>query len=264
MTTVPPIRPIWERFDTSRTIGRHVLGYGQVSSTMDVAWELAESGAAHGTAVLAETQSQGRGRFGRRWTSEPGDSLLVSLLLRHPDSDIGPLLPVQTTLAVHGAIRELCGLECSIKWPNDLHVDGRKLCGILVEVRTDTAGRRVAVIGVGLNLNLDPASHEELRETATSIRHETGTSFTDVQAAEAVFAGLAGELSDPPPAADTLQRWKQHLDTLGKRVTVYQREGPVTGMAEDVGPTGNLLLRSDDGVLRELAEGDVSLSGPLA
>ena len=76
--------------------------------------------------------------------------------------------------------------------------------------------------------------------------------------------GLAGELSDRLLAADTLQRWKQHLDTLGKRVTVYQREGPVTGMAEDVGPTGNLLLRSDDGVLRELAEGDVSLSGPLA
>jgi BirA family biotin operon repressor/biotin-[acetyl-CoA-carboxylase] ligase len=255
------VAPLWQRFHPGHVIGRRVLGYGDVPSTMNLAWDLSDHGAVNGTAVVAETQSQGRGRFGRRWTAAPGDALLVSIILRGEVSPIGPLLPIQTSLAVHSTVHDLSGLDCSIKWPNDLLLAGRKLCGILVEVRADTAGNRNAVVGVGLNLNLDPDGHDDIRETATSIRRETGISLTSAQAAESLFAHLTEEIACP--ADDTLHRWKQRLDTLGKHVTVYQRDGSVTGVAEDVSPVGTLLLKSDDGTLKEITEGDVSLTGPF-
>ena len=257
-------RPDWERFRPAAVIGRRVYGYRSVGSTMDAAWELAEAGAAHGTAVVAGTQTSGRGRFDRTWVSGDGESLLTSVVLR-PDASIAPLLTVIGCLAVLDAARELGGLVCAIKWPNDVHIGGKKLCGVLAEARTysngttDTAGAGVAVLGIGLNVNLDLAQHPELAGTATSLLAETGHA-TDLRVAgDALFHSLDA-CYDAEPAA-LVARWRESLDTLGKRVTVRGRDTRLSGLAEEVDATGRLLLRTDDGTLHTLSEGDVTLAG---
>ena len=252
--------PDWERFTPAIVIGRRVYGYRSVGSTMDVAWELAEAGAAHATAVVAEAQTHGRGRFGRAWVSADGESLLAAVVLR-PEAAVAPLLSIVACLAVRDAVRDLAGLDCAVKWPNDLHIGGRKVCGILVEGRTDTAGGGVAVVGIGLNVNLDVASQPGLAEAATSLRAETGNGLDLRDAGDAVFRRLDAAYADAAAGADVVGRWRGALDTLGKRISVRQRDGTLSGLAEDVDETGRLLLRTDDGALHVLSEGDVTLAG---
>ncbi|MCH8847621.1 MAG: biotin--[acetyl-CoA-carboxylase] ligase [Chloroflexi bacterium] len=252
-------RPDWERFAPAAAIGQHVYGYRSVGSTMDAAWELAEAGAAHGTAVVAGTQTAGRGRFARAWVSGDGESLLASVVLR-PHASVAPLLTVIGCLAVLDAVRELCGLACAVKWPNDVHVGGKKLAGVLAEGRTDTTGAGVAVLGIGLNVNLDLAQHPELAGTATSLLAETGHA-TDLRlAGDALFRSLDAVYGSADPAA-LVARWRDALDTLGRRVTVRGRDATLSGLAEDVDAAGRLLLRTDDGALHALSEGDVTLAG---
>ena len=256
-------RPDWERFRPATVIGRHEYGYRSVGSTMDAAWELADAGAAHGTAVVAGTQTRGRGRFARDWVSGDGESLLASVILR-PNAAIAPLLTIIGCLAVRDAIRELSGpqypVECAVKWPNDLHVGGRKLCGVLAEGRTDTTGAGVAVLGIGLNVNLDLTQHPELAPTATSLLAETGHAIDLRLAGDALFRSLESCYGGAEPAA-VVARWRDAIDTLGKRVTVRGRDATLSGLAEDVDATGRLLLRADDGVVHALSEGDVTLAG---
>ncbi|MCH7607947.1 MAG: biotin--[acetyl-CoA-carboxylase] ligase [Chloroflexi bacterium] len=264
-------RPDWERFrqaaggGPAAAIGRHVYGYRSVASTMDVAWELAEAGAAHGTAVVAGTQTAGRGRFARAWVSGDGESLLASVVLR-PAAAIAPLLTVIGCLAVLDAVRELCGLACAVKWPNDVHVGGRKLAGVLAEGRTyangttGTSGVGVAVLGIGLNVSLDPAQHPELAGTATSLLAETGQAVGLRLAGDALFRSLDAAYGSAEPSA-LIARWREALDTLGQRVTVRGRDATLSGLAEDVDAAGRLLLRTDDGTLHALSEGDVTLAG---
>lgn len=252
-------RPDWERFGSAAAIGRHVYGYRSVASTMDVAWELAEAGAAHGTAVVAGTQTAGRGRFARAWVSGEGESLLASVVLR-PAAAIAPLLTIIGCLAVLDAVRELCGLACAVKWPNDVHVGGRKLAGVLAEGRVDTTGAGVAVLGIGLNVSLDLARHPELAGTATSLLAETGQAVGLRLAGDALFRSLDAAYGSAEPSA-VVARWREALDTLGQRATVRGRDATLSGLAEDVDAAGRLLLRTDDGVLHALSEGDVTLAG---
>lgn len=251
-------RPDWERFGSAAAIGRHVYGYRSVASTMDVAWELAEAGAAHGTAVVAGTQTAGRGRFARAWVSGEGESLLASVVLR-PAAAIAPLLTIIGCLAVLDAVRELCGLACAVKWPNDVHVGGRKLAGVLAEGRVDTTGAGVAVLGIGLNVSLDLARHPELAGTATSLLAETGQAVGLRLAGDALFRSLDAAYGSAEPSA-VVARWREALDTLGQRVTVRGRDATLSGLAEDVDAAGRLLLRTDDGTLHALSEGDVTLA----
>lgn len=256
-------RPDWESFGPAAVIGRHVYGYRSVASTMDAAWELAETGAAHGTAVVAGTQTSGRGRFERMWVSGDGESLLASVVLR-PDASIAPLLTVIGCLAVLDAVRQLCGpqhaVRCAVKWPNDVHVGGRKLCGILAEGRIDTSGAAVAVLGIGLNVNMDLSQHPQLAGTATSLLAETGRATGLRLAGDTLFRSLDACYRSAEPTA-VVARWRKALDTLGKRVTVRGRDSTLSGLAEDVDAAGRLLLRTDDGALHVLSEGDVTLAG---
>ncbi len=258
-------RPDWELFGPAAVIGRHVYGYRSVASTMDLAWELAEAGVPHGTAVVAGTQTSGRGRFARPWVSGEGESLLASVVLR-PDGSIAPLLTMIGCLAVLDAVRELSGLACAVKWPNDVHVGAQKLCGVLAEARfdadssTDTRGASVAVLGISLNVNLDLAQHPELVGNATSLLAETGHAIGLRLASDTLFRNRDACYANAEPAA-VVARWRESLDTLGKRVTVRGRDATLAGLAEDVDATGRLLLRTDNGTLHVLSEGDVTLAG---
>ena len=194
-------------------------------STNARARELAEAGAPHGTVVTAAEQTAGRGRQGRSWTAPPGKALLYSALLR-PLDERHLLLPLAAPLAVCEAAEELQpGIDCAIKWPNDVWVEGRKLAGVLIEAKPE---ERWAVIGVGLNLSIEPDEFPpELRETATSLR---GGSVD--QAHRVLSAALDRWVAAEREA--TLAAWRSRDALRGREVSWADGSGVADGI-EDSG-----------------------------
>ena len=244
----------------TQVVGSRILHFKELSSTMDRAAEEAERGTPDGTVVLCDRQTHGRGRFDRTWVS-PADNLIFSLVLR-PSLEALPFVSVLSGLAVARAIEKETPLDPVIKWPNDVLVSGKKLCGILVENSLQGRSVRHSIVGIGLNVGLDPGETAEIADTATSLRLETGEA-TDVSV---LLLRLLHELDDLYVALRNRQspvpQWSRYLQTLGKRVQVQWGEELVTGFAESVDDLGHLLLRRDSGALLTLAAGEVTLKTP--
>lgn len=244
----------------TESVGRRLLYFTSTTSTMDVARAEADADAAEGTIVLAEEQTAGRGRFGREWVSPAGKNLYLTLVLR-PTIERLRQLAIITPLAVSLAIEETTGLTPQIKWPNDVLLSGRKVCGILIETEFSGSDPRYALIGVGVNVNfeIDPAT--EIGAIATSIKQELNADANR----EAVLAALLNKIESlytaPDPRA-VHEAWKSRLETLGRRITVTFRDEVFEGEAEDVDDSGNLVVKLDDGTLRTFEAGEVSLRAP--
>jgi BirA family biotin operon repressor/biotin-[acetyl-CoA-carboxylase] ligase len=232
---------------------RHFLA---TDSTNTRARELAAAGAAHGTVVTAAAQSEGRGRQGRTWTAPPGRALLYSAVLRPLDRR-HMLLPLAVPIAVCEAAESLqAGLRCSIKWPNDVWLEGRKLGGILIEARPQDGW---AVIGIGLNLAIEPEEFPpELRETATSLRGGA----TREEARSALDAALDRwvELDAEP----ILSEWRARDALRGREIrwdagSASAEDGERSGVADGVDDRGNLLVVTAGGDRVALGAGEVHL-----
>lgn len=237
--------------------------HGALGSTQERARELARGGALHGTLVVAGVQIGGRGRLRRTWGSPEG-GLWMSLVLR-PDlaAAAAPRVTQAAAVGVAKALREI-GANVGIKWPNDLLVEpgGRKICGILAEssIRGAQPGEapRVdyAILGVGLNANLDP---EDLgvtdREVAT-LRSEIGRDVDPLDLLRRLLRNLHHEIQRLQDFAAVLDDWRILSLTLGERVRVRRSGEVLEGLAVGVSPRGALLLETEDGVL-ELYEGEV-------
>ena len=220
-----------------------------VTSTQAMAFEMAERGAADGTVVVADTQTAGRGRRGRVWHDAPGDSLLMSIVIRSPlsVSDL-PKLSLAAAVAVAEAIDLTTDLEARLKWPNDVLVNGRKLAGILLESRIVAEPIVVAGIGVNLRQRTFPA---ELAETATSVDLEGGRAVGREELLEAVLAAFERRRRglESEGFAAIRARWLALADTIGRAVTVGEHAGIAVDLAED----GALVLRHGAGLQRVVA-----------
>ncbi|HEY8082438.1 MAG TPA: biotin--[acetyl-CoA-carboxylase] ligase [Solirubrobacterales bacterium] len=232
--------------------GRKGLGtphrhYRSTDSTNTRARELAAAGATHGTVVTADEQTAGRGRQGRSWTAPAGKALLYSAILRPLDRR-HLLLPLAVPLAVCEGAEELeSGLECRIKWPNDVWVGESKLAGVLIEAKPQDGW---AVIGVGLNLAILP--HEfpsELREKATSLSGDASPE----QARHALDRSLDRWVE--ADAGAILAAWRSRDALKGRGVS--WNEG--TGVAEGISDAGDLLVLSASGERVVLGAGEVHL-----
>jgi BirA family biotin operon repressor/biotin-[acetyl-CoA-carboxylase] ligase len=247
------------RLKTS-VIGAEILVFEETASTNDVVEHLAKSGAREGLVVFAESQTKGRGRHGRAWASPRGKGLWFSVLLR-------PALPpsaasritIAASVAVARAIRQSCGVNARIKWPNDVIVDGRKLAGILTELHTEADEILLAILGIGINVN---CQREDFPDTmtgiATSLELEAGQAQDRVALAARVLAGLDEcyrlALEDFESIAD---EWAQLSTTLGKQVVVTMGQRRIEGCAQALDGDGALLLRKDDGRVERILGGDV-------
>lgn len=244
--------------------------YRSTDSTNTRARELAAAGAPHGTIVTAGEQTAGRGRQGRSWTAPPDKALLYSAIVR-PLNERHAMLPLAVPLAVCEAAEQLNpDLTCKVKWPNDVHVEGRKLAGVLIEARPQDSW---AVIGIGLNLTISPAEFPpELRDTATS------TFKSDQRTEEGGSAGPSPLLSAGPPllgpstatevlnqhlsewvAADpetVLATWRKRDALLGREVTW---EGG-SGVAEGIDDRGYLVVIAPSGDRIAIGAGEVHLT----
>ncbi len=252
-----------ERLHTKH-FGRVVVFSCEVRSTNEWAKELAVAGASHGTVVVAETQKSGRGRLAREWIS-PAGGLWFSLILRpnlHPAE--AAKLTFVAGLAVADVLNEMFGLNSETKWPNDVLVNKRKICGVLSEMSTTGDTINFVVVGVGINVNfeVEDVFPKELKEAATSLESELGRKVR----LEELFIGLLERLESlyefflEKGFSPVLEKWKNYAGFLGCKVKVTSQTEDLNGLALDVDYDGSLILRLENETLRHILVGDVSLN----
>jgi len=249
----------------------------EVESTNTLAMRLAHERPEEGLVVLTDSQTAGKGRQGRRWVDMPGCNILSSTLLR-------PLFPPHmlvmiASLAVVEAIAQTCGVEATIKWPNDILIEDRKVCGILIETGHDAQGRLVAVVGIGINANghlqgrVEQKGVEvELANIATTLESACGHPVQREKILASLLAALENDYlalqqeANKPSVATPFQgpvarllreRWQNHLSTLGRTIQVHQGDRVVEGVAEAVDDMGELLLRRHSGELVSITWGEI-------
>jgi len=224
-------------------------------STNDDARDLALAGSPERTVVLADEQRAGRGRLGRLWLAPRGSSLLFSIVLRRALEAIH--CTAACSVAVTEAVEQITSLKPRIKWPNDVMVRDLKVCGVLTEVLTH-GGRKAAIVGIGLNVNLDPED-AGLPATATSLAHECGTVLSRAAVLRAILERLDAYLAldDAALGATVQTRWESLLWRRWQEVQIDQSGASLSGVVEGLAPLGALRIRTAGGVV-EVAVGDVS------
>jgi BirA family transcriptional regulator, biotin operon repressor / biotin---[acetyl-CoA-carboxylase] ligase len=243
-------------------LARVVEVHGALGSTQERARELAHAGSPHGTLVVAEVQTGGRGRLGRSWGSPKG-GLWMSLVLRPWfDASLASRITQTAAVGVAKALWEV-GVEARIKWPNDLLAGGKKICGILAESSAGYATGPVqeryldyVILGVGMNANLDPAELRVPDREITTTRSELGRDVSLLDLLHALLSNLDIELSRIEEFGAVLEDWRNLNCTLGERVRVRRLGETVEGAAVDLTAEGALLLLTRRGAV-ELFEGEI-------
>lgn len=243
--------------------GKTVHFAEEVDSTNEWAKKLGKEGAAHGTLAVAEYQSAGKGRLGRRWTAPSGSSVMMTILLR-PDFEpqYAPMLTVVMGLSVAQAAERM-GVETSIKWPNDVVVSRKKICGILTEMSVEEGKIRYVVIGVGINVNLD-ALPEELTDKATSLYLETGKTYDRNEMVSCVMERFEENYEKFVKSGDLslLQEdYNRMLANYGQPVRVLDPLVPYEGIARGINQKGELMVEKTDGIVVNVSSGEVSVRG---
>jgi BirA family transcriptional regulator, biotin operon repressor / biotin---[acetyl-CoA-carboxylase] ligase len=224
--------------------------YQRVDSTNDIALEWLRSNAPAGAVVIADEQIKGRGRLGRTWHNSPGTALVVSIILR-PQARHLSRLSMLGALAVCETIESLGISEVGIKWPNDVQLQGRKVCGILPEAVWEGDQLQGAILGIGVNVRVD-FTGTELAETAISLETVLKKQVDRLD----LLGHLLKRVDDWSLHMDAVfDAWKTRLTTLGQQV----KAGDVEGTAESVDDDGALLIRNREGNLNRVIAGDIAL-----
>ena len=241
----------------TKILGRKILYFDSLSSTMDMAAQLGMNGASEGTVILAEAQTKGRGRLGRAWFSPKRKGLYLSLILRPV------ILPTQASIltllsavSICEALKQTTGLVPQIKWPNDILINNKKLGGILTQIIAETDKINFVIIGIGINVNNDKKS---LILGATSLREQKKERVNCTILLQEILRKLeANYLSLIKSGSNSIiDKWRQHNITLGRRVKVYCQNREIEGEAIDIDADGGLLVRKDSGLTEKVISGDV-------
>lgn len=254
----------WELAKALRTsFVKNIVYREAADSTQNLAMSIAGKPDSHGTVVIAEQQKSGRGRMKRKWLSPKG-GLWLSVVLKPsiPTAQV-TLLPFVAALAVCDAIREGTKLDAGLKWPNDVMISGKKVAGILLDISAEAEQVNYAVIGIGLNANVDSsaiASRLDAGIMITSIKDELGHETSRLALAHLLLEKLEHyylelERQGPP---GILQKWKQRSEMLGKQVSVTQGGKTVQGIAAGLNDDGSLLLKAGDKEI-SIVSGDIKV-----
>lgn len=236
----------------------------EVDSTNNRAKRLAEEGAVEGTLVVAESQWAGKGRRGRMWVSPRGTGIWMSLVLRPriaPSS--ASMLTLVAALAVAKGIEEVTGLDTRIKWPNDIVIGGKKVCGILTEMSAELEDINYVVIGIGINANIAEFP-EEITRTATSLYLQSGAKVNRSQVIAAVMRAMETYYRIFTETGDLnllLPEYEGKLANKDKEVTVFTPAGDYSGISLGIDKTGELLVQLRDGTIKHVVSGEVSVRG---
>ncbi len=241
----------------TREIGRRLIYHPSVSSTMETAREQVLLGAPNGTVVVAGTQEHGKGRFDRDWIS-PDGGVYLSIIL-YPAEQVSGFLTILASLAVLDSVEEISGLKAKIKWPNDVLVDGKKVCGILAVSGESPSKGRYAIVGIGINIGIDAKAHPEIAESGTGLNAASGLIISRNDLLSRLLENFEKRYTRMSEGESQLAEWSGALVTLGQKVTVKTSTNTYQGMAESVDAEGCLRLRLENGELKILPAGDVTL-----
>ncbi|MFC1899261.1 biotin--[acetyl-CoA-carboxylase] ligase [Chloroflexota bacterium] len=238
-------------------IGKNVLYYPCLPSTMITARKEAVYGANEGTVIITGKQTKGRGRMERSWISPEGN-IALSVLLYPLVKDL-PSLIMMASLAVVYAVRGLTGFSAQIKWPNDILLNGKKVCGILIE--NNVRGNKVdyAIIGIGLNVNMKMSDFPDIKDTATSLSETLTREFSLAKVTQKLLLEMDRLYLTLRNGVPLYEDWRDKLTTLGQNIRVKSGNALYKGTAELVVSDGSLLLRQADGTLVKIVSGDATL-----
>ena len=226
--------------------------FREVGSTMEVAKELVKKGAEEGTIVVTECQARGRGRLSKQWFSPRGGIYFTLSLKPRISPAYAPRINLMASVAVAKAIRELFGLAAELKWPNDVLIGGKKVCGILAEMEAEMDSINFVNLGIGINANFPVSRYEE---GATSLKEELGKEIVRTELLSSVLKEI-GEQQALLTKADLLEEWKAFSATLNRDVRVVGVGEEVTGKAIDVDSNGALVVKCLDDSIRSIIAGD--------
>ena len=252
-------------------IGKKVLYFESIDSTNNYAKKIALEGAEEGLAIVAGSQSDGRGRLGRKWDSPSGAGIYLSIILR-------PVLPPEevqgitlaASVAVARGIERITGIRPGIKWPNDVLLDDKKVCGILTEMNSEIERVNFIVLGIGINYNRQQGEFPaELAGKATSLSAYAGERGMDIkppsrlELVRAVLQELdkVYGLIKNNRTKEILDKWKEYAVTLGREVRIISGITEYTAVAEDITVDGKLIVRCSDGNVKLIQSGEVILRG---
>lgn len=240
-------------------IGHEIHHYSEVDSTNNVAKELAEKGSPEGTIITAESQRSGKGRRGKKWISPHGGVWMTIILRPDIPTSQAPLLTLLTGVAVAETLKRECNLEVGIKWPNDILIGDKKVCGILTEASASKRGLDYVVVGIGIDLNVNVDDFPpELREGATSLQRELEKEISGVKLVQNFLLNFENFYNDFKNGQfqHILNQWRRLSTTIGSTVEVQKRGRTVRGEAVGITKEGVLILEMPDGSLRKIISGE--------
>ncbi len=242
-------------------IGKEILYFQTITSTNTVALKLASNNCKEGTVIIADMQTNGKGRLGRKWISPMGKNLYMSIILK-PEIPLkdAQILTLFSAISCAHAIKKLHKLNVLIKWPNDLMVNNKKLGGILTEIKNEPKRISFAVIGIGLNINLERKDlPEDIREKATSLKEELGRNVSRTDTMIAILEELERIYNLLLKFGKTfiIGEYLKMSSTIGKDIKVIMNDTNIIGTAIDIDNNGMLIVKLADNSLKKISYGDI-------
>ncbi len=246
-----------------QVIGKEIVVFDEVESTNSVAYDLLKQGYPPGTVVIADRQTKGKGRLGRRWISPEGKNLYMSFALKPSIiPKYATLMTLTSVVACTTALRRVTGIPVKIKWPNDMLIDHKKVGGILTEMKFEGEKIKAAVVGVGININMNEDDiPEEIKEIATSLRICKGEEFSRATIAVEVIKEFDKwyQLLEKKNRKTIIDRWMQLSGTIGRQVKIVLTDRELIATAEAIDEEGRLIVKLSDGTYEKICAGDVTL-----
>ena len=248
-------------------IGGNIQHFAEIDSTNNYAKKIASEGCAHGTVVVADRQTMGRGRIGRQWQSDSADGLWFSIVVRPElEPENIQVITLATSVAVVEAIKETQGIICGIKWPNDIILDGRKLGGILTELSAEPGHVNYVVVGIGINVNQDLEHFDyEIRQKAVSLKMYDNKPVQRSKLLGSILTSFEKLYKSVllGKNKDIIDKWTEYSVTIGKEVKVAYRNVEYIGTAQSIAADGRHIVKCKDGVTREISAGEIQVRGLL-
>lgn len=254
-----------ERYLNTRFIGRNIIHFDTINSTNSKAKQLADTIEADGTILISEEQTNGRGRLGRSWVSPKFKGVWMSIVLK---PDLNPMEAVKLTQIAAAAVVEasrVLGIKTQVKWPNDIVINGKKVCGILTEMSAELTRINYVVVGIGINVNIDDVDFPEaIKDIATSLKLEIKASVNRQELVGRIlnnFEELYVKFIGQNDIKTSLDICRENSALLGKNIIIIKRDGNVEAKALDIDEEGRLLVQYKDGTEEYVISGEVSIRG---
>jgi len=247
----------------TKQFGRNVVFHEEVESTQNIANELVFKGAEEGTIVLAERQVKGRGRLQRNWVTGEGKAIAMSLILKpNIPPKVAPQLTLLAAVALASAISKVTNLKPSIKWPNDILINNKKVCGILTEMHGDSDFISSVIIGIGLNVNQDKDDFpDDITSRATSLKIEEGQAILRSKIIQAILVEMEKlyAIFLEKGFVPIKLLWESYAISLGREITATTYSETIVGKALGITDEGQLLIQDQDGKIHTIYSADISI-----